>query len=66
MFGALQRKVRKTSQKKQFHEYEVLKPTPAKSGKTAPWFGEPGGDTQYKFDKSIEDLMGSGNLRRIK
>lgn len=32
-----------------YHEYEVIKPLPIKSGKTAPAFGQSGGGTQYKI-----------------
>ena len=39
-----------------YHRYEVLKPLPegVTEGKIAPWFEQPGGGIQYKFDHSIE------------
>ena len=61
-----QRSLPRGSDRNEFHEYEVLKPIQAKGGKTAPWFGEQGGGTQYKFNETIEELIETGFLRRIK
>ena len=61
-----QRSLPRRWDRKDFHEYEVLKPIQAKEGKVIPYFGEPGGGTQYKFDTAIRELLKSGYLRRIK
>jgi RHS repeat-associated protein len=51
--------------KSTLRSYEVLKPLPARNGATAPWFGQPGGGTQYEFAQSIETLVQQGYLKRI-
>ena len=44
--------------KKMRIEYEVTKPIPGvKTGPAAPWFGQPGGGTQYKLPITIEELI---------
>jgi RHS repeat-associated protein len=45
------------TQTKPHNIYEVNKPVKVKAGKIAPWFDEPGGGTQYEFDKSISQLL---------
>lgn len=45
--------------------YQVMKPLPVQSGIAAPWFGSPGLGTQYKFRKSIDELVSSGYLKKI-
>jgi hypothetical protein len=45
--------------------YEVLRPLPANSGSTAPWYGQPGRGTQFEFFQSIDELVRHGYLRRI-
>ena len=47
-----------------YHRYEVLKPLPegVTEGKIAPWFEQPGGGIQYKFDHSIEWYVEHGYL----
>lgn len=45
--------------------YEVVKPVDALSGRTAPWFSQPGLGTQYKFDLSFEEMLQSGILRKV-
>ncbi|TCJ16391.1 DUF4237 domain-containing protein, partial [Flaviaesturariibacter flavus] len=60
-----QRAMAPGSTAKPLTEYEVLKPFDAKAGKTAPWFGEPGGGTQYKFDRSVSELKKAGIIRAI-
>lgn len=42
--------------------YEVIKPFEVNSGKTAPWFDEPGGGTQYMLPMSIDDLIKNGYI----
>jgi len=42
--------------------YEVLKPLPAQCGRTASWFGQWGGGTQYEFAQPIETLVQQGYL----
>jgi predicted ribonuclease toxin of YeeF-YezG toxin-antitoxin module len=60
-----QRSLRPGDDLKPLNEYEVVKPFNAKTGKTAPWFGESGGGTQYKFDRSIRDLIDQGFIRKV-
>ena len=45
--------------------YEVIKPFEVTSGKTAPWFGEKGGGTQYKLDVSIKELLDGGFIKEV-
>jgi hypothetical protein len=51
-----------------YHVYEVVKPVQVESAEIAPWFGESGSGIQYKFGRSINDLMNSENviLREVK
>ncbi len=60
-----QRSLAPGSNLKPLTEYEVVKPIDALSGKTAPWFGEAGGGTQYQFNKTIRDLLEEGFIKRI-
>lgn len=53
------------TESKPYNVYEVVKPFDAQGGKIAPWFDEVGGGTQYKFDKSIKELIDGGYLRRV-
>lgn len=50
-----------------YHQYEVLRPLPegVTEGRIAPWFEQPGGGVQYKFDRSIEWYETNGYLRKI-
>ena len=50
-----------------YRKYEVIQPLPAEVGPAAPVpeFGATGGATQYKFDKSVNDLVTDGYLREI-
>ena len=50
---------------KPYNVYEVLKPLDARAGKIAPWFGEPGGGTQFEFSKSIQELIDEGFIRKV-
>ncbi|MDR1778758.1 MAG: TNT domain-containing protein [Clostridiales Family XIII bacterium] len=47
------------------HIYEVVKPIPAKKGITAPWFGQVGYGTQFKFENDIFYLRDNGYLKEI-
>lgn len=46
-----------------YRQYEVLKPLPTMESETAPWFDQPGGAPQYRFDKSLRDLVDEGFLK---
>lgn len=47
--------------------YEVLKPFAVDAGPAAPWFGQPGGGTQYRLGTTtIQDLIDSGYLKPVK
>lgn len=52
-------------EKKQLHEYEVLKPIDADAGTTAAWFGQPGGGTQFELPGSVRELIDSKHLKRV-
>jgi hypothetical protein len=46
--------------------YEVLKPISVNSGRSAPWFDQPGGGIQYQLQgESVRDLIDGGFIRRI-
>jgi hypothetical protein len=43
--------------------YEVVKPFEVDAGKAAPWFGQPGGGTQFDLGtRTVQDLINSGHL----
>jgi hypothetical protein len=46
--------------------YEVIKPIDVLEGKVAPWFGEPGGGIQYKFNVPVQRLIREGFIKEIK
>ncbi|WP_127573112.1 TNT domain-containing protein [Georgenia faecalis] len=50
-----------------YHRYEVLRPLPdtVTEGPIAPWFEQPGGGLQYKFDETIDWYIEHGYLRKI-
>ena len=49
-----------------YNVYEVVQPiSDVKSGLTAPWFGQPGLGIQYELSNPIEELINSGQLRRV-
>ncbi|NMM42146.1 TNT domain-containing protein [Pseudoalteromonas arctica] len=51
-----------------YHQYEVLEAFEVEAGPIAPWFGEPGGATQYFAPKSeggTDGLIASGKIKRI-
>lgn len=45
--------------------YEVMEPVTVKSGKAARWFGQPGGGTQYMFEKTVQELLDEGVLKEV-
>jgi hypothetical protein len=47
-----------------YHVYEVTKPITVKAGKIASWFDEVGGGVQYKFDVTIDEIIGK-QIREI-
>ena len=53
------------SETRPYNIYEVVKPIEVKAGEIAPWFNQPGGGTQYMFNKSIEELIKTGILRKV-
>lgn len=48
-----------------YSSYEVVRPLPAEAGPAAPWFGQPGGGTQYLLPDSVGNLIDQGYLRRV-
>jgi filamentous hemagglutinin len=61
-----QRSLPASSSNRQYQEYEVLQPIPnVSAGTAAPWFGQPGGGTQYQLPMSIEDLVQQGFIKPI-
>ena len=50
-----------------YTRYEVLKPLPESvtEGKIAPWFEQPGGGIQYKFDQPMSWYVRNGYLGEI-
>jgi len=48
-----------------YNSYEVLQPVNVDSGPAAPWFGQPGGGTQFQLPSSVGELIEQGILRRI-
>ena len=61
-----QRYLKPSSSLKPLIKYEVIKPLPAMSGKMAPWFGEPGGGIQFKFNQRVKNLEQKGFMKQIK
>ena len=47
---------------KSYNVYEVIEPVDVLGGKTSPWFYQPGGGIQYKFNMSIEELIQQGKI----
>lgn len=48
-----------------YHVYEVIKPLECQGGKIAPWFDEIGGGIQFKFEKSIKQLLDEGYIKEV-
>jgi hypothetical protein len=49
----------------QYNRYQVIKPIEVDRGITAPWFQQPGMGSQYVLPSSVQDLLRSGQLRRL-
>lgn len=46
--------------------YEIVHPIPGvNTGQAAPWFGKPGGGTQYQLPFSIDYLLNNGFIREL-
>jgi filamentous hemagglutinin len=54
------------SEARAYVKLEVLKPINAQAGEIAPWFGQPGGGTQFKTEISLEKLIENGYVRITK
>jgi hypothetical protein len=50
---------------KPYYVYEVTKPLRVKSGRIAPWFGQPGMGVQHELPLSVEALVELGYLKVI-
>jgi hypothetical protein len=48
-----------------YSQYEVLKPLNANTSQIAPWFDQSGGGTQFRFDRTVKDLIANGYLRKV-
>jgi len=53
------------TENKPYNVYEVLKPLDAMGGEIISWFDQPGGGLQFKFSKSIQQLLEEEYLRRV-
>ena len=42
---------------------EVLKPISVQAGTAMPWYGQPGGGTQFVLPNSIGNLIADGSLK---
>lgn len=51
--------------KDNYHKYRIIKDLPVLSGRTAPWFGQPGGGWQFKTEKDIRTLLKEGYLEEV-
>jgi hypothetical protein len=61
-----QRALPSSSANEQFQTFEVVKPLPVSSGKAVPWFGQPGGGTQYQLQGTdVKSLLTEGYLRVV-
>lgn len=63
-----QRAVPPDSAAQPYHQYRVEKPLPSDvtEGEIAPWFEQPGGGVQYKFDKPIQWYVDHGYLEVVR
>ena len=50
---------------KPYNVYEVEQPITVQSGEAAPWFGQPGGGTQYELPMPVSDAVAQGYLKRV-
>ncbi|KZL14357.1 hypothetical protein PsAD2_03761 [Pseudovibrio axinellae] len=46
--------------------FKVIKPLPMKQGEIAPWFGQPGGGTQYQSQMPLKKLLKKKYLEELK
>lgn len=61
-----QRSLPEAVRERPLNVYEVVKPFEVKAGKIAPYADQPGGGTQYYLDnKTVQDLIDSGHLRKL-
>jgi len=61
-----QRALPNSSASSQFQTFEVVKPLPVNSGQVTPWFGQPGGGTQYQLQRAnVQQLIDEGYLRIV-
>ena len=61
-----QRALPNSSANSQFQTFEVVRPLPVNSGQAAPWFGQPGGGTQYQLQGvNVQQLLDEGYLRVV-
>lgn len=51
--------------KDNYHRYRIIKDLPVLSGRTAAWFGQPGGGWQFKTEKDIRSLLREGYLEEV-
>jgi hypothetical protein len=52
-----------STKNKDYNAYEVIEPLKVNSGPAIPWFGQPGGGTQYELPSSIENLKDKGKIK---
>jgi hypothetical protein len=48
-----------------YNVYRVVKPIDVQAGRSAAWFGQPGGGMQYELPRRVADLLKSGHLERV-
>lgn len=61
-----QRALPNGSANSQFTTYEVVKPLPVNSGPAAPWFGQPGGGTQYQLrGGNVQQMIDEGYIKVV-
>jgi RHS repeat-associated protein len=61
-----QRALPASSYNKDYHQYVVKQPIDGvRAGPAEPWFGQPGGGTQYQLPKSVQDHINNGDLVEI-
>ena len=53
---------------REYHRYKVLKELPESvtEGRIQPWFEQPGGAVQYKFDRPIKWYVDNGYLTEVR
>ena len=53
------------SETKPYNVYEVVKPIHGLKGNAAPWFDQPGGGLQYKLNRTIQELLDDGSIKKV-